>query len=452
MANRDTLDIGTWRQLFEGSDSAPLDPHAARQGLRLLLLLRVFAPCAQAITLLLVTRYMQVSVPIGTASALIALEAVVALATWVRLKVRPEVSETELFVQALADVALYLGMLYLTGGTTNPFAPMLVLPMVIVSAALRPGLVWAVAIATMVSYAVLRNYQTPLDHPKGYTQVSQLIENGMVVNYMFTAAFLAFLSTRMHAALRRRERHLADARDRQMRDDSATAIGSLAADYAHELSSPLATMAVVVSELKRRSAGMPEVVQDLALVETQVSRCKHLVSQMAEAGGRRRADTAGPMTFDAFVRRVADNARALNTGTTVEVEVVGPAPAPTIVAEETLRQTIMNLVQNALRASPCHVTIRAGWTAEELRVDVLDSGPGFAPSLLVRIGNRVDSARKLPGAGMGLLLSAASLERLGGHIEVANRVEGGARATVHLPLNSILIPTPSKQAVPHASH
>lgn len=443
--------VSRWRAWWLPAAAAPADPHAARQGLRLLLLLRVATPITQALTLWLVTRELEVRVPTLQVLLLIGIEFAVAVATWLRLRYGPAVGQSELTAQALLDVSLLAAMLYLTGGTENPFAPMFLLPMIIVSAALRPALVWVVAVATMAAYAVLREYQVPMDHPMGHTHVYELHEDGMVVNYMFTAAFLAFLSTRMHAALRRRERMLSEAHARQMRDESAVAIGTLASGYAHELSSPLATMAVVVGELKRQCAGVPGAARDLEIVETQIENCKRLVSQLAEAGGRRRAEAASAMAVDRVVGAVVDSARALYPGATIGLSVDDAAAAPTIVAEETLRQAIMNLIQNALQSAPAHVDVRAGWSGGELRIDVDDDGPGFRPEVLAQTGGRLDPARRVRGVGMGLMLAATTIERRGGHVAIRNRVEGGACATLHIPLRDILIQSDDKRKLRHGS-
>jgi two-component system sensor histidine kinase RegB len=270
--------------------------------------------------------------------------------------------------------------------------------------------------------------------------VYELHEDGMVINYLFTAALLTYFVNRMHGALRRREGALAEAREAQLRNESVVAIGALAAGYAHELSSPLGTVALVVSELKREHAGNAELKRDLQIIEDQVHSCKTIVSNLAQAAGQRRAESASGARLDHFIENVVERVRALHPGATIVPRLDTRTPPPSIVAEETLRQAITNLVQNAAQVSPEHVDMSADWSNGELRVVVLDRGPGFSAEVLERLGRPATSSRAASGGmGMGLMLSVTTLERLGGRLELGNVPGGGARAVLVLPLRSILI-------------
>ncbi len=427
-----------WQSLWPRS-APPPSRRAALLALRLLAYLRLFAPIAQGLTLLIVTEQFRVQLPLTGVVTLLAVELAVAAATFVRLRRVQEISPAELFAHALLDIVLYTFMLYMTGGSENPFAPLLVVPIVIVASALKPRWVWVLAATTIAAYVGLRSHKVELSHPQGHTHVYELHEDGMVINYLITAALLAFFCNGMHAASRRNERMLADARDAQMRNESVVAIGALAAGYAHELSSPLSTVAVLTAELKRQYAGDAQLQGDLQLVADQVAECKRIVSNLASAGGERRAETAGAARIDRFLASAIERARALQPGATIIATVDGTRPPPMIVTEETLRQTIVNLIQNAGHASPHAVRVAAAWDREELRVEVRDRGPGFPDEVLARLGRNVKSTRGAEGMGLGLMLSMMTLERLGGRLEICNEAEGGARASIRIPMRSIEI-------------
>jgi two-component system sensor histidine kinase RegB len=426
-----------WRQSRAADDGGPPSGGAARQALRMLLALRIFTPVAQIATLLVAMLFYQVHVALAPIVVLLVIEGIVAAATAVRLRHWRGVSQAELFAQALLDATLFAAVLYFTGGTANPFAPLFLVPIVIVSSALDRLRVWLLALATIAAYFFLRQHHMPLWHPEGHTQVYELHEDGMVVNYVLTAALLAFFCNYMHAALRSQERRLIAAREAQMRNESVVSLGALAAGYAHELSSPLSAMAVVVGELKIHQVGDARVVQELEVVERQIDACKHIISRLTSAGGQRRAESAGGARLDQFLGAAVDWVRALHPGATIHASIEGPAPAPLIVAEETLRQAIMNLVQNAAQASPEHVQVTATWDLAELVVDVRDRGPGFPAEILRSLGRKVGSTKGT--MGMGLLLSATTLERMGGALELSNPDSGGALATIRMPLASIVL-------------
>ncbi len=350
--NASTTGALTWLGFQAAGSASFASPHGTLQGLRLLAFLRVFAPIAQVLTLFVVTVQHGVQVPIRALLVVLAIEVMVAIATWIRVRREPRVSSLELFLQAHVDIALFAAVLYLTGGASNPFAPLFVLPMAVTASALPPRWVWVTAISTMLAYAFLRFDHVPLFHPSGETQVYELHENGMVVNYLFTSALLAYFVNRMHGALRQHEHLLARARDAQMRNESVVAIGALAAGYAHELSSPLATVAVVAAELQRERSADADLVKDLQVIDAQVASCKRIISNLAAAGDRRRAEAATAARIDQFIHSIVERARMLHPGASMVASLDKTSPPHDIVAEETLRQAVTNLIDNAVRASP----------------------------------------------------------------------------------------------------
>lgn len=420
-------------------------PHATYQAMQMLAFLRVFAPVAQALTLIVVVRNYQVHMPLEPVVATIAVEVLVAIATWARLAMARPVSGLELLAQVHLDILMFAAVLFYTGGATNPFAPLFVLPIAIAAPALGPRAVWVTALSTMVAYVALRVHHVALSHPDGMTEVYDLHEDGMVVNYLFIAGLMAFFCNRMHHAARVHESTLADARDAQMRSESVVAIGALAAGYAHELSTPLSTMAVVVAELKCEHAANRALKQDLDLVDDQIRACKQIISNLASAGGKRRAETAVGSRLDFFIHSIIGRARDLHPDATIVTSIDSVTPPPFVVAEETLRQAITNLIVNAIHVCAQHVEVDADWAGADLRVTVRDRGPGFGAELLAQIGRTVETTKGAKGTGLGLLLSAATLERLGGQLLLTNQPEGGARAEIRLPLDAIRIRPPTER-------
>lgn len=420
---------------------------SALHGLKLLAILRICAPIAQGLTLWVATTHFDVHVAEGPIHLLLLIEVIIAALTWWRVRRSPRVGTLELVAQAHLDIALFAAVLYFTGGTTNPFAPLFLLPMAITASAQASRWVWLSAFTTMAAYLALRVFHVPLDHPQGQTEVYDLHEDGMVINYMITAALLSYFVLCMNAALRRRERQLAEARDAQMRDDSVVAIGALAAGYAHELSTPLATMAVVVGELKRTRADDTALMQDLNLLDGQIKGVKQIVSNLTDAAGMRRAESASGARLDRFLGDIFARARLMHPGANIMSSLDTQNPPPTVVVDETLRQAITNLIDNAVRASPGHVALSAEWGNGLLRVTVSDRGPGFDAAVLERLGKTPTSlSRPGGGMGMGLVLTACTLERLGGTLDLRNAASGGARAEIQLPLPAIAIDLPRREA------
>ena len=403
--------------------------------LRLLTLYRFMTPLFQAGTMVVVAQQFSVGVDATPVFWLLALELLVAVATYARLHSAREVGVLELQLHGVLDIGLFTAMLFLTGGIANPFAPLYVLPVMIVGMALPPARLWLLVVLTMVCYAMLREFHVELSHPQGEGEVYRLHENGMIINYMFTAALLVFFSSRLVRALRLHAQQAGAAREAQMRSEAVAAIGGIAASAAHELSSPIGTVAMVAEELRQRYTGDPQLQADLGLIEEQMMSCKKILTRMAEAGGVRRAESASGVRLDDFVRATVRCVQSTNPGASVATVVDGATPAPRIVVEESLRQALANMVQNAINASPQHVQVTARWDSNDLVITVVDSGPGFSEELLTTLGKgSVRSGWPRPGMGVGLLLGAQVAQGLEGSLDFSNNAAGGACVRLRLPL------------------
>jgi two-component system, sensor histidine kinase RegB len=413
---------------------------SASHSLRMLFMLRVATPLTQALTIWLVSDHFEVSAPGGPIGVLLLVESLVAAATWLRLRDTPGVSPLELMLQAHVDIGLFAAMLYFTGGTANPFAPLFVLPVIITSGALPARGVWITATSTIVCYAWLRGYHVSLSHPKGHTEVYSLLQDGMVVNYTLTVALLAFFCTRTHEALRAHMQRASDARDAQMRSESVGAIGALAAGSAHELGSPLATMSVLVTELKNTYRSDARLQSDLQVIDDQIYACKRIVAKMASAGDEQRAESASGARVDDFIESTVERVRSMNPGASIRTTLDRATPAPRIVAEETFRQAITNLIENAVHASPQWVEVSTSWSGADLIVEVADEGPGVPDEVRQYLGKKMASTKGVGrGLGLGLLLGAETVERLGGALELADRSPRGTLARLRVPLAAIVI-------------
>lgn len=411
----------------------------ALQGLRLLALYRVVTPVFQVITMLVIDRF-SINVMGWPVASMVALEVLVAAATLARLQVGPRVGMVELQLQAVLDISLYAAMLYLTGGSENPFAPLLVLPVMIVSIALPARQLWLMAIFTMACYAMPRYHHLPLSHPQGEGEIYELHEDGMVVNYILTSAMLVYFSSRLIASLRRHGQVAASAQEAQLRGEAVAAIGALAAGSAHELGSPLGTMSIITAELRHRYAADKRLQRDLQLIDRQLQTCTDILLRMADAGDQRRAEAVSGARLDEFILATVNRVQSLKPEATIRTQLDSATEPPWIAIEETLRHTIANVIQNAVRASPQHVQVAVDWSHGQLEVIVTDRGPGFSPEALEILGKRIDRAQRSPyGLGVALLLGAETLQRLGGSFALMNNADGGARVELRVPLSSLLI-------------
>jgi two-component system sensor histidine kinase RegB len=405
---------------------APLAPPAPATGqsqptglnVRRLIWIRMIAVPGSALCLLLARQIY--SLPIPALQMLLIVGGLVAFNFWVwaRHKEAEPVTDREFFIQLLVDLFALTSILYYAGGASNPFVYFLVLPMIISAAALPQVYTWIIAGLSACSYTLLMLWRVEVPefinmHSKS---AMDLHAAGMWLGFIVLAVLISTFVAAMAETVRERDRYLARLRETALRDERVVAVATLAAGAAHELSTPLATMAVITGEIAREypAATHPALNRDLGILRDQIARCKE--------------------ALDRFVRQTVDEVRRLRPGSNVRVE--SPASAgspPLLVVERTIRQALLNILHNAVDVSPRDVLVVYAWDAAHLDITVIDHGGGLRsgqPGSLERLGR----SSKEGGLGLGLFLSHAAIAQAGGSLQAANNDEGGTTVRLRLPL------------------
>jgi two-component system sensor histidine kinase RegB len=338
----------------------------------------------------------------------------------------------ELFGQLCVDLVALAILLYLSGGAANPLISFLLVPVAVAALSLPGRLTAIVALLAIAIYSLLMWAYLPLSVGDA-ERAARLHLAGMWLTFVVSASMIAWFVARMTASIRERDRNLAAAREQALRDERMVALGALAAGAAHELGTPLATMAVVVGELERESCLDAGARADLALVREQIALCKGIISNMAARSGALRPEQIEAQDAVEWVRGVRARWQAMRPRANSRVTVTGGSGAPRIPGEATLEQALANLLNNAADAGDADIDIQLGWDDATLRIAVTDAGPGFPAEVLQGAGQGPLTSRK-GGAGIGLLLAFSAIERLGGRIVLANLQGRGASASIELPI------------------
>jgi two-component system, sensor histidine kinase RegB len=339
------------------------------------------------------------------------------------------------FAQILIDVLALTGIAYFAGGASCPLIS-LYLPLIAVAATiLPPRHASALAAISIGCYSLVSLVPAPTHvHDTAQAFRSHLI--GMWVIFVCSALTISWFVVRLNATIRNRDAALAAARETALRNERVIALGNLAAGAAHELGTPLATMAVVVGELAADSSLSPQVKSDIELALAQVRECKRIITRLAARAGSSRAEAVQPVSADVWIEQLVERWRRQRPQIVPDVKIEGSIPGPRIAADVTLEQALLNLFNNAADASPGQVGIHAGWDSRHMQVDVLDRGKGIPPEISGRLGLDLVSTRD-EGAGMGVVLALSAVEQSGGTLSITNRADGGTLAKVLLPLASI---------------
>lgn len=361
------------------------------------------------------------------------------IASHLRWHERKVVTNGELFFALLVDVAILTAQLHLSGGTTNPFAFLYLLQIILSAVLLEAWSTWTIVAVTSLCLASLSLFSTPLvlppDKGKG---LSNLYVLGMLICFSLNAALLVFFITRINHNRRAGDAQLADLRQRAVEEEHIVRMGLLASGAAHELGTPLATLSVILGDWKHMPEfrGNPELLEEIDEMETQLRRCKTIVSGILLSAGEARGESSVKTTLNIFLNDLADDWRASRpvAGFAYENRIGQDVP---VVFDSALKQMICNVLDNAFEASPEWLGLEATRDADLLTLLVTDKGPGFAPGILEQFGKPYQSTKGRPGSGLGLFFVVNVARKLGGTVTARNQEKGGAAVQLTLPLAAI---------------
>lgn len=387
--------------------------------------------------------------------------------TSIRLETDDPVTELEIFSQISIDVFTIAALLYLTGGASNPITWVFLLPLIITAIMLPQAYAWYMVILTTSLYTMLIAFNVPLPSiephmpdptPLLHTDVEnyKMLQHAHIMNdksyfslhmfgmwfgFVFSAGLVAYFVVELARTLRDQERSLAEARENALRDERVIALGTLAASAAHDMGTPLGTIAIVAHELEQEypSHRYPDLYEKMLIMQQQINRCKGALSVMSASAGEMRAESGGVILLTDYIDDVIKQWRAHNPGAKlnffIDPNVVTEAK---IIAERTLTHSIINILNNAAEASPAELGIEfhATWDLNFVTIKIRDFGPGF-PAELVEFAGKQPVVSKKRGLGVGLFLTYSTINRLGGKINHYNCDSGGACVEITLPLLNI---------------
>lgn len=403
-----------------------------------LVVLRCIALAGQLLAVWTASVPLHVDLPLRPVFGILATMALVNFLTWLRTRHPRPVTENELFAHLVLDVAGLTGLFYFTGGSTNPFMILYLLPLALTAAALPAGYTWTMVAVSVTCYSLLVFFHPSLPSHHAHQDNFSLHVRGMWLGFVSSATLIAWFAVRMANTRRSRDQLLAQMREDELRTERLVALGTLAAGTAHELGTPLSTMAVLVGEMERDPGTSSTLRGNLRVLRDQLERCKSILSTLSASAGAARAEGGGCLPIEEYLASVVEQWQSLRHDVSVRRYFKGVEPAPRIVAERTLGQAITNILNNAADSSPNDVEISARWDARELILEVCDRGEGLTPEA-ARAAGQPFFTTKGQGLGLGLFLAHATLRRLGGTVRMYNRAGGGACTRLELPLSNLRV-------------
>ncbi len=345
------------------------------------------------------------------------------------------------------DTLSLTGLLYFTGGPANPFSVLYLVHVTL--AAVVAGLRWTSALVALsaASYALLFFTHVPVPmlshvhHQPGGRPSPHLW--GMWVAFAITAALIAYFVTHLAAELREREARLADAERLAARSERLASLTTLAAGAAHELGTPLGTIAIAAKELERAltlSSADGALVEDARLIRAEAARCRDVLQQMSGRSGQPAGELPERTSPAAIVAALHARIGPLERARLVVTPSPELASTRLLVPTGGLSQVLTSLLRNGLDAGAERVVLTVETDPHKVRFVLQDDGAGMAPEVVARLGERFFTT-KAPGSGMGLgvFLARSFAESWGGSLGFSSSTTStahGTRATLELPLRA----------------
>lgn len=426
---------------------------SAKPQLLRLCVLRAIGIVAAIITIIVARHMFDVLLPYTELALTLSVFSAISAIAWLRLRQPWQISEREVFFHLMIDVAGLFVLIYFSGGSTNPFVSLLLFPLIFTATILPHGYAWLMAGLTVFGYSLLLFWYVPLggEHQPMSTALShhdmapdfRLHVMGMWINFSISAVLVSTVAVKMMASIRSRDKMLAVAREENLRNERIIAVGTLAAGAAHELGTPLSTIAILCKEMRGEIDSSQQMVENLDIIRDQVAQCKQTLSVLLA-----NADTSRPLReiclpLDKQLERIIEKWNLVRPASRVKSVTINneeQRSMPKICFDQTLDQALINLLNNAADASPDNIEVDLEWDENQISIKFRDLGPGLTQEALQKAGKSFFTSKAFgQGLGIGLYLTNATIERFGGKVHLFNQLSGGAIIQVVLPIKHLVL-------------
>jgi len=410
-------------------------------GLRLLIQCRWVAISGQLVAVLAVYYGLGHVLPLWPALWLIIASLLLNLVSISQQSAIQRLDERTLLAFLVFDVAQLSGLLYLTGGLTNPFVVLILAPVVVGTTLL--SLRW---MAALIGLAVgclcwLALFHQPLPWPSPGFVVPQLYLAGLWTALVFSVMFIGFYVGLIQRENRRMTQALAIIQMALAREQRMSALGALAAAAAHELGSPLSTLRLVATEMARDLPADHPMAEDIALLVSETGRCRDILAEISRHPEQDQA--LHPFEMMRF-ERVIERAIAPHLPPSIQFFFDDDGdlyPLPRLRYVPELQHGLGNLLQNACQFARHKIVVRLRTDANQIMVTITDDGPGFAPGILHRLGEPYLSVRPSGGSnlGLGVFIAQTLLEKTGAQLSFIQAEGGGATQIIVWPRQMLVL-------------
>lgn len=420
--------------------------------LRTMIRLRWMAVIGQTAAVLGVNLQLGFPLPLGLCLAAIALSAWLNVFLSVKWHKITRLKSYQAFLLLAYDVAQLAVLLYLTGGLENPFAFLFLVPVTISATSLPVRMTFGLGAFALCCVTFLASEHLPLPWYPGQPLIlPEVYIGGMWAAIICSGVFSAIYSWRIAEEARQMSTALTATELVLAREQRLSALNGLAAAAAHELGTPLATIALVAKEMKRELSKSSPSNEDVDLLISQAGRCREILAKLANYGSDD-GDVYQNTKFSVMLEDLVEPLRGSEIEIAVDLAQGGreTSAEPVFRRNPAIAYGLSNLLENAVDFAEHRVELVGRWTDATIALTVRDDGPGFQPDIIDRLGDPFVTSRPGYGAeegeegehagmGLGFFIAKTLLERSGATVSLANRTgpEHGAVVEIVWPRRAV---------------
>lgn len=439
--------------------TSPSITRSRHENIRLIAIARIFIWFFAQLFILLNHLYLHLNFDLIAAELILSLFVISALLTLYRLKSAKTISPSFARAQLIFDVVIMTLLFHVTGGAANPFASLLLFPLIISASTMASGFTWAMVFLTLISYGSLffsdllvpdsllpnqaggstsqHHHHQPAS-PENASAFSLHII-GMWFNFALSAILISIFVVKMRQELDRQQQEINRQREQLLRDEQLLGIATQAASAAHHMSTPLSTMAILVSDLQADEHN-DELNEDLKVLAAQINSCKQVLDDLRyQARLSQQAESV-----DHFMTQMVNEFKLLRPSVNLLQSIetscchTNTGKGLQISSDPALRMAILNILNNAADASPEQVSLKAKCDEQHLKLDIIDCGLTDEDKIarIMSAAEQPLESNKDQGMGIGLFLSHATINRHHGEIIVGSTSQSGTHIHIKLPLKT----------------
>lgn len=401
--------------------------------------LRWAAAAGQAISIMIAAWILDMPLPTASLLGVVALGAATNLVLQKWKKAARPTGSPQIAAVMATDILVLTGLLALSGGPANPFSTLYLVNVALATIILRPAWVWALVAFTTICFAFL--FLASPSHGHHMAMAGSLHLQGMWLALTLGAGFIAYFGNRIQKILQSRSAQLAAARDAAARADRLAALTTLAAGAAHELATPLSTIAIAAKELQRGLADRPDEtgpLEDSHLIRDEVERCRTILARLSA----RSEDPISGRLDSCTVKELLETALIeIPEIPRIQIQMTDQVSASQVrLPREAIGQALRSVTRNSLQASldGSEIRIECLRDADQISIEIQDQGCGMTEDVAQRASEPFFTTRPNgEGMGLGLFLARSVVERIGGSLEIRSSLGKGTSTTMHLPVEAI---------------